>query len=599
MSFPDEKRPAVDPDVLCGQLQRELHLLRQGELDAEEPLLYEVYARQILAQCWRRVSGGDLAVPSDLLARLAEVQPFINAFLPEPDEPRAEAARQMHHLLMELALAARTLEPDRRKARLANRSRSSAEREVLRVLSAHPDRYLRRGEVHEKMRHDDRQLSQVRVGQILVTLHHEGLLLRVHGSARGNPSAAFYALSEMGVEVCRELDQRPLPDELPLFSVNVDALEAHLRPDLVAPPSRGFARQGHQIATFYSYRGGLGRSLAVAHVGRLLAAKEPEERFLLIDMDVEAPGLNEYFEVPPGSAGLEGLVKGYFARPDGERRAWLADAVQEAPYVLPVAGLKNLFVLPSGSPGAISEKASVAERLQQEIARAGLGPDGRPHLPKDGFLADLRHVLREAYYRVLVDAPAGFSATSYASTVLLPDELVLCLRPNPKTFDRVRSVLASFLWRETSERQRSLVTFVFTPFPVEARERERPDLWIEKHLLSEQTAPGRHFRIVRLYHDKGIACGEAGPSPLLLKGYEFLATLIVSAIVDPDLHGPMEQEIARLASSAAERTQRLGAVLTPSSSPISQPSTADLFAHSSARRAPEAIAGLATVRGRS
>ncbi len=597
MNFPDEKRPAADTEVLCGQLERELHLLRQGELDPEEPLLYEVYARQILAECWRRVSGGDLAAPSDLVSRLAGAQPFINAFLPEPDDPRAEAARQMHHLLMELALAARTLEPARGKARLANRSRSSAEREVLRVLSSYPDRYLRRGEVHEKMRHGDRKLSQVRVGQILVSLHHEGLLQRVHGTARGNPSAAFYALSEMGVEVCRELDQNPLSDELPLFSVDVDSMENLLRPDLVAPPSRGFTRQGIKIATFYSYRGGLGRSLAVAHVGRRLASKEPEERFLLIDMDLEAPGLNEYFDVPPGSAGLEGLVEGYFARPAGDRRAWLAKAVQEGSYVMQAAGLKNLFVLPSGSPGATSERGGVSERLQQEVARARLGPDSRPSLPEDGFLADLRQVLHQLYYRVLIDAPAGFSPTSYASTVLLPDELVLCLRPNPKTFDRVRSVLASFLWREAGERQRSLVTFVFTPFPLEAR--ERPERWIEKHLLSGRTAPGRHFRIVRLYQDKGIACGESGPDTLLLKGYDFLATLIGSAIVDPDLLETIEPEFARLAGAAADRNQRPGGVLVPPPSLARKPSTADLYAHSSARHAPEALAGLATVRGRS
>ncbi|MFY9821255.1 MAG: hypothetical protein WAM82_07725 [Thermoanaerobaculia bacterium] len=591
MSFPDEKRPAADFEVLCGQLQRELHLLRQGEHDPEEPLLYEVYARQVRAECWRRVSAGNLAAPGELLARLEGVQSFVNAFLPEPGEPRAEAARQMHHLLIELALAARTLEPVRSKARLADRSRSAADREVLRVLFEHRDHYLLRNEVHKKMQHE---LSLVRVGQILVRLHHEGLLLRIHGTARGNPSAAYYALSEAGVEVCRELDQSSMPDELPLFSVDSQMMENLLLPDVVAPPSGGFARQSHQIATFYSYRGGLGRSLTVAHTGRRLAAKEPGERFLLIDMDLQAPGLNEYFEVPPKSAGLEGLVEGYFARPAGERRAWLARAVQEAPYVVPAARMNNLFLLPSGSPGAASGKSGVAARFQQEVARARRGPDGNPGLPEDGFLADLRHVLHQTYYRVLIDAPAGFSPTSYASTVLLPDELVLCLRPNPKTFDSVRSVLASFLWRDNDERQRSLVTFVFTPFPLEAR--ERPDRWIEEHLLSRRrAAPGRRFRIVRLYQDRGIACGESGPGFLLHKGYEFLATLIGSAI-DPDLLWTIEQEIARLASSEADRSQRPGAAHASTPSPARKPFV-DLYAHSSGQSADEALAGLATVRG--
>src|SRR6185436_2734341 len=48
-----------------------------------------------------------------------------------------------------------------------------------------------------------------------------------------------------------------------------------------------------KIITFYSYKGGTGRSMALANVGWILAAAG--ERVLVIDWDLEAPGLHRYF----------------------------------------------------------------------------------------------------------------------------------------------------------------------------------------------------------------------------------------------------------------------------------------------------------------
>ena len=46
------------------------------------------------------------------------------------------------------------------------------------------------------------------------------------------------------------------------------------------------------IFTFYSYKGGVGRSLALAHMGHAMA--ERGLRILLVDFDLEAPGLERY-----------------------------------------------------------------------------------------------------------------------------------------------------------------------------------------------------------------------------------------------------------------------------------------------------------------
>src|ERR1022692_2646862 len=48
-----------------------------------------------------------------------------------------------------------------------------------------------------------------------------------------------------------------------------------------------------RIVTFYSYKGGTGRSMALANVAWVLASNG--RRVLVIDWDLEAPGLHRYF----------------------------------------------------------------------------------------------------------------------------------------------------------------------------------------------------------------------------------------------------------------------------------------------------------------
>ena len=53
-----------------------------------------------------------------------------------------------------------------------------------------------------------------------------------------------------------------------------------------------------QIITFYSYKGGTGRSMALANIACLLAEQQVAaggKGVLMIDWDLEAPGLHRYF----------------------------------------------------------------------------------------------------------------------------------------------------------------------------------------------------------------------------------------------------------------------------------------------------------------
>ncbi|PYK27255.1 MAG: hypothetical protein DME59_05075 [Verrucomicrobia bacterium] len=54
------------------------------------------------------------------------------------------------------------------------------------------------------------------------------------------------------------------------------------------------------IVVFYSFKGGVGRSMAVANVGDLLARRGL--KVLMIDFDMEAPGLEQYFPINQSEA---------------------------------------------------------------------------------------------------------------------------------------------------------------------------------------------------------------------------------------------------------------------------------------------------------
>jgi Mrp family chromosome partitioning ATPase len=68
--------------------------------------------------------------------------------------------------------------------------------------------------------------------------------------------------------------------------VNISELSA----ELLVPP--------HEVITFYSYKGGTGRTMALANTACLLARQGSQGmRVLAIDWDLEAPGLHYY--LPP------------------------------------------------------------------------------------------------------------------------------------------------------------------------------------------------------------------------------------------------------------------------------------------------------------
>ncbi|MGW7265883.1 FxSxx-COOH system tetratricopeptide repeat protein [Streptomyces sp. NPDC054842] len=188
------------------------------------------------------------------------------------------------------------------------------------------------------------------------------------------------------------------------------------------------------IVTFYSYKGGTGRTMALVNAGWIMASTG--KRVLLVDWDLEAPGLHRYlgpFLIDPTLRDTEGLInmmKAFVgqvmrpgsAEPPGEIAVMEEDELRSharlSAYTtglelrLPSAG--RLDFLPAGrmSPSYSADVTNFNWRNFYE--RWGGG----------AFLRTLREEMKASYDYVLIDSRTGVSDISGICTILMPDVLV-------------------------------------------------------------------------------------------------------------------------------------------------------------------------------
>ena len=153
------------------------------------------------------------------------------------------------------------------------------------------------------------------------------------------------------------------------------------------------------VYTFYSYKGGVGRSMALANVAALLA--RGGSRVLGIDWDLEAPGLERYFldrsphlaESRAATPGLIDLVYGYVQGQPPDWRKCLLKAWPFGP------NQSSLSILSAGMSGP-------------EYVRKVQGADWRKLFDEHDMgqhFEDLRGEWAAEFDFVLIDSRTGIS----------------------------------------------------------------------------------------------------------------------------------------------------------------------------------------------
>jgi len=193
-------------------------------------------------------------------------------------------------------------------------------------------------------------------------------------------------------------------------------------------------RQG-KIVTFYSYKGGTGRSMALANVAFFLAMAG--KRVLTIDWDLEAPGLHRYFEPFIGDRSLEhstgviDFVRDFTTAALQRKQSletaptdWYRDYSDLLAHAMPLKydfqGGGALHLVPAGRQDASYGVRVNAFEWEAFYARLGGGI----------LLEAVKEELRRAYDFVLIDSRTGVSDTSGICTMQMPDELVVCFTLN-------------------------------------------------------------------------------------------------------------------------------------------------------------------------
>jgi cellulose biosynthesis protein BcsQ len=239
-----------------------------------------------------------------------------------------------------------------------------------------------------------------------------------------------------------------------------------------------------QIITFYSYKGGTGRSMALANVAFYLARVS---RVLAIDLDLDAPGLSQYFrssidvhEMREKKGVLEFFEdwagrSGHSNDPLEQRRN-LFSASAFSDYIV-ATNATNLSLMPSGRIDA-----SYAKRL------ANFRWD-EFHANFPGALSAFANHLSGAFDYVLIDSRSGFSDVSGICTAVLPEKLVAVFTPNRQNLDGLGSVLRRAVdYRKQSDDIRPL-----TIFPLASRvETSEPKLF-EQWRFSQLDVDGNVF----------------------------------------------------------------------------------------------------------
>ena len=205
------------------------------------------------------------------------------------------------------------------------------------------------------------------------------------------------------------------------------------------------SRQG-EIITFYSYKGGTGRSLAVANIAWILASNNL--RVLTIDWDLEAPGLHRYFKpflIDPELASTPGLIdylwelsKATLSTSSSDdfsdsRRPNLSENAVRLDWEFDGDGYVDL--LPAGQQDESYARRVTSFDWENFYTRLGGG-----HL-----LDHARDRLYEDYDYVLIDSRTGVSDTSGICTVQMPDSLVACFTLNNQSITGVSAILKSVI----------------------------------------------------------------------------------------------------------------------------------------------------------
>ncbi|MFF5217335.1 FxSxx-COOH system tetratricopeptide repeat protein [Micromonospora sp. NPDC000442] len=264
-----------------------------------------------------------------------------------------------------------------------------------------------------------------------------------------------------------------------------------------------------QVVTFYSFKGGTGRTMALANVAWILAANG--KKVLVADWDLESPGLHRFYHpfidlsVLPGTGGVIDMIRDFETQAsvkddDGLPKSRLLPNGWEAEFARVQRFAFSLnYTFPNG--GSLDFLSAGRHNRDYAAGISGLDWDVfYDGLGGAAFIDALRADMRRNYDYTLIDSRTGLSDVASICTIHLPDVLVDCFTFSDQGIDGAARVAREVTERYFNHRRirvlpapmrvdpaeqdkanagRALAMHRFAGLPAGMSEGDRRDYWAE------------------------------------------------------------------------------------------------------------------------
>jgi cellulose biosynthesis protein BcsQ len=227
------------------------------------------------------------------------------------------------------------------------------------------------------------------------------------------------------------------------------------------------------IYTFYSYKGGVGRSMALANVAELFY--QAGLKVLMIDWDLEAPGLERFFPIPHeevlDQCGIIDLLVAY-------KQDMAQEISSVEPGSLPFQNPRDLIIdiykdsSAKGNLWLLTAGKRSNENFQKyaQITRAFNWQDFYQNWEGELYFEWLRKQLEEIADVVLIDSRTGVTEMGGVCTYQLADVIVMMCSASQQSLEGTLKMVLDFKRPEVMEIRNRSLEVVVVPARVEAAE---------------------------------------------------------------------------------------------------------------------------------
>ncbi len=207
------------------------------------------------------------------------------------------------------------------------------------------------------------------------------------------------------------------------------------------------------IATFYSFKGGVGRSMSLANAAVELASRG--RRVLAVDFDLEAPGLDTFDVFRPRDP-VPGIIDFVHEYLDSDRAPDVREFMAK---LAPVGdGAGELWIMPSGA-----QRATYAAHFN-DIDWVQLYEKGDGYLLFEDLKAQWEQALSPDY--VLIDSRTGHTDIGGICTRQLPDAVAIFFFPNEQNLRGLTKVVRDIRAEGDEPRKKNIeLHFVMSNVP--------------------------------------------------------------------------------------------------------------------------------------